>query len=102
MNAEYFYGATRKNAAKGTTRPAQPHDLHGKPVTGRIASIQIGQGHGYIRLPDERAVYFHRADLGTGTALYDLKVGDRVVFELLEDKVSGARALRVVRQKRAR
>jgi cold shock CspA family protein len=32
-----------------------------------------------------------------GTAFQDLAVGDRVTFELLEDAISGPRALRVER-----
>ena len=75
----------------------RPPDLRGKLVTGRIVKILIGHGHGFIRLPDLREVYFHRGDLQTGTAFNDLDVGDTVTFELLEDAVSGARALRVIR-----
>ena len=64
--------------------------------------ILVGQGYGFIRLPNAREVYFHRADLQEGTAFNDLQIGDSVKFELLEDAVSGARALRLVRQKRPR
>ena len=45
---------------------------------------------------------FHRTDLQEGTAFNDLQIGDAVAFELLEDAVSGARALRVVRRERPR
>jgi hypothetical protein len=37
-----------------------------------------------------------------GTAFNDLDVGDTVRFELFEDAVSGARALRVIRSRRPR
>lgn len=104
MSAEFFYsyGATSKGMAKRSIKPSRPNDPRGKPVTGRIVNIMVGQGHGYIRLPNERQVYFHRADLQEGTAFNDLQIGDSVKFELLEDAVSGARALRLTRQKRSR
>jgi len=58
----------------------------------------IGQGHGFVRLASGREVYFHRSDLEDGTAFNDFAIGDPVSFELLEDAVSGARALRVKRR----
>ena len=64
--------------------------------------LLIGQCHGFIRLPNAREIYFHRADLQEGTAFNDLQIGDAVAFEVLEDAVSGARALRVVRRERPR
>lgn len=102
MSADYSYGATRKGAPKRSVKPSRPDDARGQPVTGRIVNILIGQGHGFIRLPDAREVYFHRADLQEGTAFNDLQIGDAVKFELLEDAASGARALRVARHKRSR
>jgi len=102
MSAEYFYGATRKGSPKPSGKRSRPNELSGQPVSGKIVSLMIGQGHGFIRLPNEREVYFHRADLEEGTAFNDLQVGDAVNFELLDDAVSGARALRVARQKRSR
>ena len=103
MTGEYFYGTNRKRvpAARSGTLPG-PHDLRGRPVTGRIAKLFIGQGHGYIRLTNEREVFFHRADVKEGTAFNDLQIRDTVTFELFEDAVSGARALRVARRNRAR
>jgi cold shock CspA family protein len=71
-------------------------------VTGRIVSILVGQCHGFIRLPDAREVFFHRADLEEGTAFNDLEIGDAVAFELLDDTVSGARALRVTRRAKSK
>jgi cold shock CspA family protein len=62
----------------------------------------VGQGHGFIRLLDDREIYFHRRDLQEGAAFNELEVGDAVTFELLEDSVSGARALRVMRQEKPR
>jgi len=45
-------------------------------------------------------VYFHRADLSEGTAFNDLQPGDAVTGEVLEDAISGARAVRVTRKRR--
>jgi cold shock CspA family protein len=99
MSAEYFYGARNKGAPKRPGKPSRPSDPRGKPETGRIAKMVIGQGHGYIRLRDDREVFFHRGDLRAGTPFNDLQVGDTVTFELLEDSVSGARALGVMLKK---
>jgi cold shock CspA family protein len=89
-------------ATNTSTTFSRPNGPRGLPRTGRIATLVIGQGHGFIRLPNARDVYFHRADLRPGTAFNDMRVGDAVWFELLEDTVSGARALRVERQKSPR
>lgn len=70
-------------------------DPRGEPATGRIARLLVGQSRGFIRLGDDQEVFFHRSDLRDGMAFNDLRVGDIVTFELFEDPVSGARALRV-------
>ena len=90
-----------KRAPKPLHRPQTPHELRGRPAAGRIVQIRFGQGHGLIRLRNEREIYFHRADLLEGTAFNELQVGDAVTFDLFEDAVSGARALRVVRRQRS-
>jgi cold shock CspA family protein len=87
----------RKAPPKRAGKPARP-DPSGPPKTGRISQIARGQGHGYIRLRNDREVYFHRGDVQEGTAFNDLAVGDRVAFELFEDQFSGPRALRLTRQ----
>ena len=92
-----FYGAARP-VPRGMGRPSRPIDPRGKLVSGRLVKLFVGQGHGFIRLADDREIYFHRADLQEGTPFNDLRVGDAVKFELLEDTVSGARALRVRRR----
>ena len=99
MSGEYFYGTERKGSPKRLSKPLRT-DLRGRPATGRIARLLVGQCHGFIRLSDEREIFFHRGDLRTGTAFNDLRIGDPVTFEILEDSVSGARALRVTRRKR--
>jgi cold shock CspA family protein len=94
MRGEYFYGRTRdaSSSVKRVEKPPRP-DRHGTPDTGRIVKLLTGQGHGFIRLADGTDVFFHRSDVLPGTSINDLRVGDLVTFERLEDRVSGARAL---------
>ena len=96
MSAEYVYGAGRKGPPKRSGKPSR-NDPRGRPATGRIAKILVGQGHGFIRLRDTREIFFC-GDLREGTAFNDLQIGDTVTFELLEDPASGARARRVQRR----
>jgi hypothetical protein len=97
MNAACFYGVGRKGAPKRSDKPSR-HDPRGKPATGRITKLFVGQAHGFFRLRDDREIFFHRGNLREGTAFNDLHIGDAVTFEFLEDPVSGARALREARQ----
>ena len=97
MSAEYFYGAGRRGPPKRSGKPSR-NDPRGRPATGRIAKILVGSGPWFIRLRDTREIFFHRGDLHECTVFNDLQIGDTVTFELLEDSVSGARALRVQRQ----
>ena len=94
MSPDYFYGLERKSAPKPSVAP-QRRDLRGESAIGRVVRVLTGQGHGFVRLRDDREVFFHRSDVCDGTAFNDLQVGDTVAFELFEDSVSGARALRV-------
>ena len=96
MSPDYFYGTTRKRATKQAAK-ARPNETRGKPATGKIAKLLFGQAYGFIRMRDNREVYFHRADVQEGTSFNDLEVGETVKFELLDDTVSGARALKVRR-----
>jgi cold shock CspA family protein len=100
MARNYLYGLA-SNAAKRGGKPPRPAEPASVPARGRIVRLQIGQGHGYIRLADDRDIYFHRSDLLEGTSINDLDVGDDVTFRLLDDAVSGARALAVTRPRRA-
>ena len=87
---------TRKAPKGGTAATQQPRT--GTPATGTIVKLMFGQGHGYIRLAsDRRDVYFHRGDVAEGTPFNEFAVGDKLSFELLEDKFSGPRALAVRR-----
>jgi hypothetical protein len=95
MSAGYFYGnATATRPKRATTGP-RPAEQRGIPETGRIAKLFVGQGYGFIRLPNDGQVYFHRSDLQGGASINDFTIGDAVAFERLDDVVSGARALRV-------
>jgi cold shock CspA family protein len=65
----------------------------GQPTTGKIVRIVRGQNHGFIREAGGREVFFHRADV-TGKFI-DLEPGDVVSCELVEDRISGVRAVLV-------
>jgi cold shock CspA family protein len=97
---QYFYGAARKAAPLAKSPASRPAERRGVSTTGRIAKLLVGQGHGFIRLADDREVFFHRSDVCEGMSFNDFAVNDPVTFELLEDAVSGARALRVTRRSR--
>ena len=75
-----------------------PAERHAVPGSGRIIALLVGHGTGFIRLSTDCRVFFHRADLQPGTSFNDFEVGDAVDFDLVEDPVSGARALRVRRR----
>ena len=77
------------NELRRSGKPSQPIAPRGTPATGRIAKLMVGQGHGVIRSRNDREVFFHRSDMGEGTTFNDLRVGDVVNFELLDDQVSG-------------
>ena len=74
---------------------SRPPERRGRPAKGRIATLATGMGHGLIQAGG-RAVFFHRADL-IGIKFNDLVVGDAVSFEVIEDSVSGPRAIQVRR-----
>ena len=97
--SNFFYIVARRGAAADPTlakRPDPPRVL----ASGHVARLLIGHGYGFIRLPDGREVYFHRAEMGQDMSFNSLQVGDPVIFELFDDRVSGARALRVMRRRR--
>ncbi|HZP49309.1 MAG TPA: cold shock domain-containing protein [Vicinamibacterales bacterium] len=79
----------------GNTRPAEQR---GVPSSGRIVRLFVGQSYGFIRGKEGGEIFFHRGDVQEGTSFNDFEVGDAVLFELLEDAVSGSRALRVRRR----
>ena len=75
-----------------------PPRLRGAAARGRVAKLFVGQCYGFIRTVDGRDIFFHRGDIHEGTSFNDFVVGDGVAFELLEDRVSGARALDIQRR----
>ena len=97
MRGEHFYGHTMNSRKRGG-KSMRPTDQRGVPETGRVIKLLVGQGHGFIRLDSGQEVFFHRSDVQPGASINDFSVGDPVSFELLNDVVSGARALRVRRR----
>jgi cold shock CspA family protein len=95
MNREYFFGKMEASLVR-SDRPAGPP--RGVPDQGWIVKLFVGRGHGFIRLSNDREVYFHRADVQDGTSINDFQVGDVVAFERIDDRVSGARAQSVRRR----
>jgi cold shock CspA family protein len=89
---------SKKSQSRGRTSRGKiggPPERRGRPANGRIVTLATGMGHGFIQA-DDRAVFFHRADL-VGIKFNDLAVGDAVSFEVIEDSVSGPRAIHVRR-----
>jgi len=80
-------------AARGRAK-GEKVDQRGRPTTGRIARILYGQGFGFIRVDERRDVFFHRKDVFGGN-FNELTVDDHVVLELIEDPLTGPRAVRV-------
>jgi cold shock CspA family protein len=93
-------GEVGKTAPARKVAGARLPERRGTPKTGRIVTLFIGQGHGFIRLADDREVFFHRSDVSEGTSFNDFAAGDTVRFDLLEDDVSGPRAVQVERPRR--
>jgi cold shock CspA family protein len=104
MSSESFYSPIRKRVVitRSIKHLSVAPDPHGIVACGRVTRLLVGQGYGYIRLANTREVFFHRADMREGTGFNELELGAEVTFELFEDAVSGARALRVARRRRAR
>jgi cold shock CspA family protein len=85
------------NVPRRPTRAGRPDEPVGDVATGRITRIFVGQLYGFIRARNRREVFFHRSDMQDVTAFNALQVGDPVTFLLIDDPVSGARAVRVIR-----
>ena len=85
----------RPRQIKGRAKGAKPEE-RGQRASGRVARMLYGQSYGLIRMDDRRDVFFHRKD--AKAALFNaLDIGDRVVFELIDDSLTGPRAVRVRR-----
>ena len=92
---EHTRGAVRKAAPTRKLAAGRQAERRGTPSSGRIVTLFIGQSHGFIRLANGREVFFHRSDVREGASFNEFAVGDTVKFELLDDNVSGPRALQV-------
>ena len=68
--------------------------VKGHPMTGKISELSRGRSCGTIRSSDGKNVFFHGRDL-EGAKYNDLEVGGAVSFELVDDRVSGPRALSI-------
>ena len=66
----------------------------GPATKGRVTQLSQGRLCGVIQATDGQRVFFHGRDVDR-TKYNDMEVGDRVSFELIDDPISGARALRV-------
>jgi len=84
---------------RGTWKIGRPTAPAGARATGKIIRLFVGQTYGFIVLPNGDEVFFHRADLKDQAAFNTLQIGDAVAFELIDDRVSGKRAIHVVRAK---
>jgi cold shock CspA family protein len=96
LNAKGDHVSERPAATRLPGKLNQPLPPTGRPACGQIVRIHSGQSHGFIRAEDSREVFFHRTDTAWGT-FNQLLVGDKVAFELIEDRCSGPRATRVRR-----
>ena len=85
----------RPKANRLAGKPNAPAAPTGKPGTGRIVRIVTGQNHGFIKDSHDREVFFHRSDFTDEVTFYRLVEGDEVTFELIEDRLSGPRAIHV-------
>jgi cold shock CspA family protein len=84
------------NNARSTHGP-HLREAKGVPETGHIVRLCTGQCYGTIRTADGRDVWFHRSDMSDRASFNKFVVGDSVKFELVPDRISGARALSVQR-----
>src|SRR3954465_8564476 len=84
-------GRSMRSPSSSRGVPSRPV-YAGKETTGKVKSLTRGQACGMISGPDGD-VFFHKADFKG--EFFDLQVGDRVVFELLNDTISGKRAQNV-------
>jgi cold shock CspA family protein len=80
--------ASTSSTQVASSKPAPPK----KQTKGRIKTLTRGQACGTIHGPIGD-VFFHKADFQG--KFWDLNVGDMVMFDLLNDTISGPRAQNV-------
>ena len=89
-------GRRRQRRQKGRATGVKLEE-RGQRATGRVVRMLYGQSYGLIRMADRRDVFFHRKD-ARASLFNNLTVGDAVGFELIEDELTGPRAVRVHRR----
>ena len=72
----------------GRVEPRGPH------ASGRITDLMHGRLCGVIRASTGLHVFFHGRDLNS-VRYNDLEIGRSVTFELIDDPISGPRAVRI-------
>jgi cold shock CspA family protein len=65
-------------------------------MTGKVTKIVRARACGFIRTTEGREVFFHASDL-EGATFAEVRESHKVRFELVDDRISGPRALRVSR-----
>ncbi len=84
-----------RRAVKGRAKGVKLEE-RGETATGQVVRLLYGQSYGIIRMADRRDVFFHRKDAKAGL-FNNLAIGDNLTFELIEDPLTGPRAVRVTR-----
>jgi cold shock CspA family protein len=77
-----------------TSWNAAATSIRGRATTGTITQLTHGRLCGVIRTGDGQDVFFHGRDL-EGARYNEMELGGAVTFELIDDRVSGARAARI-------
>lgn len=95
MNRKLAFGTLVPRTAPLFNIAGRPPERPGLPSVGRIATLRIGKSHGYIRLANGRDIFFHRSDVRAGVSFNGFTPGDSVTFQLIDDQVSGPRAVQV-------
>jgi cold shock CspA family protein len=79
-----------------TSWNAAATSVRGRASTGTITQLTHGRLCGVIRTADGQDVFFHGRDL-EGARYNEMELGGAVSFELIDDRVSGARAAKIRR-----
>ena len=79
-----------------TSWNAAATSVRGRATTGTVTQLTHGRLCGVIRSADGQDVFFHGRDL-EGSRYNDMELGGVVSFELIDDRVSGARAAKIRR-----
>ena len=77
-----------------TSWNADATSVRGRATTGTITQLTHGRLCGVIRAANGQNVFFHGRDL-EGARYNDMQLGGTVSFELIDDRISGARAARI-------